>query len=53
MEPGSAGRVIIFTNLRESVNEIVDSLKAHEPLITARCAATLACDDSLLESLER
>ncbi len=37
MEAGSVGRVIIFTNLRESVNEIVESLKAHEPLITARC----------------
>ena len=32
------GRVIIFTNLRGSVNEIVDALKAHEPLISARWA---------------
>lgn len=35
-EADSVGRVIIFTNLRDSVNGILECLKAHEPLITAR-----------------
>lgn len=35
-EDGSVGRAIIFTNLRDSVNEIVDSLKMHSPLVTAK-----------------
>ncbi|KAL0018444.1 hypothetical protein WJX77_010041 [Trebouxia sp. C0004] len=30
------GRVIIFTNRRDSVQSIVEMLRAHEPLITAR-----------------
>ena len=32
----AAGRVIIFTNRRDSVQSIVEMLRAHEPLITAR-----------------
>lgn len=35
-EEGSCGRVIVFTNLRESVAGIVAALSQHEPLITAR-----------------
>lgn len=30
-------RVIIFTNLRDSVHQICDFLRAHEPLVKARC----------------
>ena len=30
------GRVIIFTNRRDSVQSIVEMLRSHEPLITAR-----------------
>lgn len=30
------GRVIIFTNRRDSVQSIVDMLRAHEPTVTAR-----------------
>ena len=33
---GGSGRVIVFTNFRETVMAICDSLRAHEPLITAR-----------------
>ena len=32
-----AGRVIIFTNRRDSVQSIVEMLRLKEPLITARC----------------
>ena len=40
------GRVIIFTNRRDSVQSIVEMLRAHEPLITARygpCTFLAAC----------
>ena len=35
----AAGRVIIFTNRRDSVQSIVDMLRSQEPLITARSSA--------------
>lgn len=43
------GRVIIFTNRRDSVQSIVEMLRAHEPLITARyrpstCFAACQCN---------
>ena len=33
-------RVIIFTNLRESVHSICAMLRSHEPLVTAKCGWT-------------
>ncbi len=44
------GRVIIFTNRRDSVQSIVEMLRAHEPLITARygpCTFFAACNAAL------
>ena len=38
-----AGRVIIFTNRRDSVQSIVDMLRSQEPLITSRSAADHCC----------
>ena len=35
-EPDQPGRVIIFTNRRDSVQSIVEMLRAHEPTVTAR-----------------
>ena len=35
------GRAIVFTNLRESVATIVDTLAMHAPLIKPRCVASL------------
>ena len=43
------GRVIIFTNRRDSVQSIVEMLRAHEPLITARygpCTFFDACQSN-------
>ena len=37
------GRVIIFTNRRDSVQSIVEMLRAHEPLITARYGPCTFC----------
>lgn len=34
---GEPSRVIIFTNLRETVVSICEALKPHEPLIRAKC----------------
>ncbi len=45
--PGSAkehpGRVIIFTNFRESVNSILDMFQKHEPLVSARLVIGPTC----------
>jgi hypothetical protein len=35
---GDPSRVIIFTNLRETVVSICEALRPHEPLIRAKCA---------------
>lgn len=35
----SPGRVIVFTNRRDSVQSIVEMLRNHEPLVTARYKA--------------
>ena len=37
-EPGDVSRVIIFTNLRETVTAICKALCPHEPLLQARSA---------------
>ena len=37
-EPGDVSRVIIFTNLRETVTAICEALRPHEPLVQARSA---------------
>lgn len=42
------GRVIIFTNRRDSVQSIVEMLRTHEPVITARWVVTEPA--SLLQS---
>jgi ERCC4-related helicase len=35
-----AGRIIVFTSLRESVAEIIAMLQKHEPFVKARCLRT-------------
>ena len=40
-EKDDMGRAIVFTNLRESVATIVDTLALHAPLIKPRCVASL------------
>lgn len=37
-EASGGGRVIIFTNLRESVHSIAEVLRQHSPVIEPRCA---------------
>jgi hypothetical protein len=44
----TSGRVIVFTNLRDSVSTIIEALRLQQPLITARCAARCALRCSAL-----
>lgn len=37
-DAGRPSRIIVFTNLRDSVHQICDVLRKHEPLVQARCA---------------
>ena len=40
-QPGGGGRVIVFTSFRQGVSAIVEALRVHEPLISARCGPRL------------
>ncbi len=42
-EEGATGKVIIFTNLRDSVQSIVQALQKHAPLIQAKYVPVVVC----------